>query len=72
MMNLQINTKQTSAVARMLGRLLTLVMLAITWTNAWADDTYVVAGSPASFFSNESWNGSTSSANKMTKLSNGT
>lgn len=56
----------------MLGRLLTLVMLAITWTNAWADDTYVVAGSPASFFSNESWNGSTSSANKMTKLSNGT
>lgn len=65
MMNLQINTKQTSAVARMLGRLLTLVMLAITWTNAWAD-TYVVAGQPGSFFNGVEW-GASAQVNQMTE-----
>lgn len=49
----------------MLGRLLTLVMLAITWTNAWADDFYV-AGSSAILGSE--WNPSDSN-NKMTENS---
>ena len=49
----------------MLGRLLTLVMLAITWTNAWAD-TYVVAGQPGSFFNGVEW-GASAQVNQMTE-----
>ena len=45
----------------MLGRLLTLVMLAITWTNAWAD--YYVTGDNATIFGS-TWNPST---NKLTE-----